>query len=146
MLTWLYHVPVRDINHVRTGIFFCKSNQSFGWRQQRPHSIIIVLMIYTCITKVKLNMMMSSNGNIFRVTDPLCGEYTGHRWIPPHKRQWCEALMSSLICAWINGWVNEDEAGDLRRYHAHHDVIVMTLEMSRDFAKFLLSLWQWSRI
>ena len=26
--------------------------------------------------------MTSSNGNIFRVTGPLCGDYTGHRWIP----------------------------------------------------------------
>ena len=26
-------------------------------------------------------MMMSSNGNIFRVTGHLCGEFTGHRWI-----------------------------------------------------------------
>ena len=27
-------------------------------------------------------MMTSSNGNIFRVTGPLCGEFTGHRRIP----------------------------------------------------------------
>ena len=31
------------------------------------------------------NMMTSSNGNIFRVTGPLCGEFTGHRWIPLTK-------------------------------------------------------------
>ena len=30
-------------------------------------------------------MMTSSNGNIFRVTGPLCGEITGHRWIPHTK-------------------------------------------------------------
>ena len=30
-------------------------------------------------------MMTSSNGNIFRVTDPLCGEFTGHWWIPLTK-------------------------------------------------------------
>ena len=29
--------------------------------------------------------MMTSNGNIFRVTGPLCGEFTGHRWIPDTK-------------------------------------------------------------
>ena len=160
-------------------------------------------------------MMTSSNGNIFRVTGHLCGEFTGHRWIPltktsdaeeefsryfrfssrygksiskyseqdrrwlqlrprlrltfgvwfpqktyiwggafwnthqpisqwytlqfhdnvikwkhfsrywpfvrgihrspgnsPHKDQWRGALMFSLICAWINGWVNNREAGD----------------------------------
>ena len=29
--------------------------------------------------------MTSSNGNIFHVTGPLCGEFTGHRWIPRTK-------------------------------------------------------------
>ena len=29
--------------------------------------------------------MTSSNGNISRVTGPLCGEFTGHRWIPHRK-------------------------------------------------------------
>ena len=43
----------------------------------------------------------------------------------PHKGQWRGALMFSLICAWINCWVNNREAGDLRRYRAHYDVTVM---------------------
>ena len=43
----------------------------------------------------------------------------------PHKGQWRGALMFSLICVWINGWVNNREAGDLRRYRAHFDVTVM---------------------
>ena len=38
-------------------------------------------------------MMTSSNGNIFRVTGPLWGEFTGHRWILPTKASgaelWC---------------------------------------------------------
>ena len=55
-----------------------------------------------------LFMMTSSNGNIFRVTGHLCG-----------------ALTFSLICARINGWVNNREAGDLRRHPTHCDVIVM---------------------
>ena len=42
----------------------------------------------------------------------------------PHKGQWRRrrALMFSLICVWINGWLNNREAGDLRRYHPlwHH--------------------------
>ena len=43
----------------------------------------------------------------------------------PHKGQWRGALMFSFICAWINGWVNNCEAGDLRRHRAHYDLIVM---------------------
>ena len=43
----------------------------------------------------------------------------------PRKSQWCRALMYSLICAWIKGWANNHEAGDLRRHHAYYDVIGM---------------------
>ena len=47
----------------------------------------------------------------------------------PHKGQWRGALMFSSICAWINGWVNNGEAGDLRRIRAHYDVTVMGTEL-----------------
>ena len=50
----------------------------------------------------------------------------------PHKGQWRGALMFPLICVWINGWVNNREAGDLRRYRAHYDVIVMLSDVSQD--------------
>ena len=43
----------------------------------------------------------------------------------PQKGLWRGALMYPLICVWINGWVNNREAGDLRRYGAHYDVTVM---------------------
>ena len=46
----------------------------------------------------------------------------------PHKGQWRGALVFSLICVWINGWVNNREAGDRRRHQAHYDVIVMRVE------------------
>ena len=45
----------------------------------------------------------------------------------PHKGRWRGALMFSSICAWINGWLNNREAGDLRRHRAHYGVIAMTL-------------------
>ena len=51
----------------------------------------------------------------------------------PHKGQWRGALKFYLICAWINGWVNNDEAGDLRRHRAHSGVVVM----------MPLKLWHW---
>ena len=43
----------------------------------------------------------------------------------PHKGQWRGALMFSLIYAWINDWVNNREAGDLRRQRGHYDVSIM---------------------
>ena len=45
----------------------------------------------------------------------------------PHKGQWRAALMFALICVWISAWINNRKAGDLRRYCAHYDVIVMDL-------------------
>ena len=49
---------------------------------------------------------------------PVTGEF-------PRQGQWREALVFSLICAWLNGWVNNREAGDLGRHRAHYDVTVM---------------------
>ena len=50
-----------------------------------------------------------------------------HRWpvYSRHKGQWCGALMFSLICAWINGWANKRDIGNLGRHRAHYDVTVM---------------------
>ena len=77
-----------------------------------------------------VNMMTSSNGNIFPVTGPLWGESTGRRWIPHHKGQWRGALMLSLINAWRNGWANNRDAGDLKRHRTNYDVIVKYLILS----------------
>ena len=60
----------------------------------------------------------------------------------PHKSHWRGALMFSLICVWINGWVNNSEAGDLRRYRARCDVIVMILlTLHHEFQTHNTKLW-----
>ena len=76
------------------------------------------------------NMMVSSNGNIFRVTSPLWGESFRHRRIPRNKGQWRRALVFSFICTRTNGWANNPYAGNLRRHHAHFDVTVLTVAIS----------------
>ena len=71
----------------------------------QKYSVLVVLNKLTPV--IYSIMMMSSNRNIFRVT--------GHLWVnSPHKGQWRGTLMFCLICVWINGWVNNREAGDLR--------------------------------
>ena len=72
-----------------------------------------------------VNMMTSSNGNIFHVTGPLWGESTGHLWIPLTKASDTELLYFSLICTWTNGWANNQDVGDLRCHRTHYDVTVM---------------------
>ena len=55
-----------------------------------------------------------------------------HRW-PVNslrKGQWRGAWLFSLICAWINGKVNNREAGEMRRHRAHYDVNLMRIARS----------------
>ena len=47
----------------------------------------------------------------------------------PHKGQWCGALMFCSIRAWTNGWVNIQDASDLRCLHAHYEVIVINRDL-----------------
>ena len=60
-----------------------------------------------------------------------------HQWPvnSRHKSQWRGALMFSLICIWINDWVNNCEAGDLRCFHTRY-VIVM------NFSSNMIGLFQ----
>ena len=80
--------------------------RTYDLRRRRPIVKWIELQKFCCISAVKCNfhaadlpkgrhrvrcpvsfasMMTSSNGNIFRATGHLCGEFTGHRWIPRKK-------------------------------------------------------------
>ena len=68
--------------------------------------------------------MTSSNGNIFRVAGQLCGKFTGPSEFPTHRPMTWSFNVFFDLCP-INGWVNNREAGDLRRYRAHYDVTVM---------------------
>ena len=102
--------------------------------ERRNHNIALSHRYYVAFQLTQINcigaMVTSSNGNIFCVTGPLCAEFTGHRWInSPHKGQWCEAFAISLICVWPNVWVNNRNAGNLRRHRAHYDV-TMTMKSS----------------
>ena len=69
-------------------------------------------------------MTTSPNGNIFRVTGPLCGNspVTGEF---PSERPVTRSFDVFFDLRLINYWVNNREAGDLRRYRAHYDAIVM---------------------
>ena len=63
---------------------FNDMDQLNGWYGKVIPSIIFIRGVI---------MMTSSNGNIFRVTGHLCGEFTGSRWIPLTKASeaglWC---------------------------------------------------------
>ena len=75
----------------------------------------------------------------FRVTS----HFAGNSLFPvnsPHKGQWRGALVFSLICTWINGWVNNREAGDLRRHRGHYDVNEMEHAKYVIYSNFPISI------
>ena len=86
------------------------------------------------LTLGKYHMVTSSNGNIFRVTGPLCVEF-------PAQRPVTRSVDVFLRSARLNGWVNNGEAGDLRRHRAHYAVTVMTLACCIDFYVHVYVLW-----
>ena len=92
-----------------------------------------------CKSPIVENMMTSSNGNIFRVT-AFVREYIGHRLISPHKGQWRGGQMFSLICAWISGWVNNEEGGHLTRHGAHYDVTVMNVHLTQCWVRVISAI------
>ena len=78
-------------------------------------------------------MMTSSNGTISCVTGPLCGEFTGPGEFPA---QWPVTrsfdVFIDLGLNRINDWVNNREAGDLRRHCGHYDVNIMLNTTARE--------------
>ena len=78
---------------------------------------IIAPILYQCICPNHDDVIQWKH---FRVTGLLYGKFTGDRWIPRTKASDAE------LCAWINGWVNNRESGDLKRHRVHYDVTVMT--------------------
>ena len=55
---------------------------------------------------------------IWARNSPVPGEF-------PSQRPVTRSIDVSLICVWINRWVYDRKARDLRRYRAHYDVIIM---------------------
>ena len=82
-------------------------------------------------------VITAPNGTIFRVTGPLCGEFTGHQWIPLTNASDAELWCCLWSCAWINHQVNNREAGDLRRRRAHYDITVMVWMYQRALLNYL---------
>ena len=98
VLYWSWYNGTDLLSLWPTGLYMCLKLSSAWWRHQmEPFSALLAIC-------------------------------AGNSPVPvnsPHKGQWRGALMFSLIYAWINDWVNNREAGDLRRHRGHYDVIVM---------------------
>ena len=103
-----------------------------AWSHLQLHSVLY------CVSWWRHQM------EIFSALLALCA---GNSPVPvnsPHKGQWRGALMFSLICAWINDWINSREAGDLRRHRGHYDANVMfTVNVMQSAHHLALFCWVW---
>ena len=105
----------------------CNYGQEMKWKSlidRNCYSCCTQYHVYWCNCTINLawwRYQMETFSALLTIcagNSPLTGEF-------PAKGQWRGALMFSLICAWMNEYVNNREAGDLRRYRAHYDVTVM---------------------
>ena len=113
--------------------FRTSGSKSVKYRQNNPRILISK-------ERMPTDMMTSSNGNIFRVTGPLCGEFTGPGDFPAQR-----AVTRSFDVFFdlrpINDWVNNRESGDLRRHRGHYDVSVII----QLYAPGAVSISHWDR-
>ena len=87
------------------------------------HGVLIVLIVMPrCEQPSNRRLWWRDQMETFSALLAICA---GNSPVP--KASDAELWCFSLICTWINGRVNNREAGDLRRYRAHYDVIVMRL-------------------
>ena len=85
----------------------------------------LITVVADSVTCLVLPAWWRHEMEIFSALLAICAGNHPSSMNSPHKGQWRGAFMFSLICARINGWVNNHEAGDFRRNRAHYDVIVM---------------------
>ena len=114
----------------------CNLSKSLNTHVSVPRRFLCVLQIFwisCCNSTYKQEdniwvvMMTSSNGNIFRVTGHLYGEFTGPLWIPAQRPV---TRCFDVFCVWINGWVNSREACDFRHHRSYYDITVMTVSLA----------------
>ena len=95
---------------------------SARWCMYESVNSVTMVLIMICSPMYIVNIPLSLhddviNGNIFRVTGPLCGEFTDHRWI----------VSQSPVARLFDIFFDSREAGDLKRHRAHYNVSVMTI-------------------
>ena len=109
--------PCFTLNAGIVNLCLQKKTMLLNWDRVYPIHMHIVLLCFISWWRHQMEKF-SALLAICAGNSPVTGE-------SPHKGQWHGALVFSLICVWINGLVNNREAGDLRRYRTHYDVTVM---------------------
>ena len=96
------------------------------WSTHRFNQPVWNLRVLICervASDMSLGMMSYNQMETFSALLALCAGNSPVTGEFPAQRPVTWSFNFSLICAWINGWVNNGEAGKLKRHRAHYDVI-----------------------
>ena len=99
----------------------CLSTEPLSWQYSHQHICFLCHLLIFHNQKHRLNLLSS-------ITKALLTHTLASFWRKQsclHFTVACCYMTTRLICVWLNGWVNNREAGDLRRYRTHYDVTVM---------------------
>ena len=99
----------------------------------------------------RYDMMTSSNGNIFRVTGNLCGECTGHRWIPRTKTSDAQSfdvffdlrMNKRLSKQWWGWWFETPSRPLWRQSNDSNDPIVSQINTYHDSSAVVICINLW---
>ena len=104
---------------------------------------------YARLVKKNPLMMTSSNGNIFRVTGHLCGEFTGPRWIPRTKASDAELWFFLLTDLRLNKRLSKQSWGwwfeTLSRPLWRHCNVILSLSTMCPWGPTILTGRRWAR-
>ena len=125
-------------------IYFCLLHlfEWIPWNkwQSRPNTVLALIedqitnsreqpfsKRFLSFLSIRIGHMMTSSMETFSALLALCAGNTTVTGAFPSQRPVTQSFGVFLICAWTNSWVNNQDAGDLRRHRTHHDVIVMDI-------------------
>ena len=128
------HIPLTHLfTHEFIHSFIRSPPNRFHWRVPTATDLRNYLLLWNVdVHKSRIAVAMCVRDTWWRhqmeTFSALLAICAGNSPVPvnsPHKDQRRRALMFTLICARINGWVNNREAGDFRCHSTHSDVTVM---------------------
>ena len=108
-----------EILFIKTHSYGGALTSDFMEEHSSPTSIFPVSMMRSSKWKhVPRHWLLWGNSPVTAGNSPVTGKFPSHR---PVTR----SFDGFFICAWTNGWVNNQDVGDVRRHRAHYDVTVM---------------------
>ena len=119
----MFQDPTFDITATNTSLSSQHGNitvmQYFGNNFDQTYHILSIYKEFPthCFPQKYCLLLMWNRKN-----SPVTGEFLAQR---PVTR----SFDASLLCSWINGRINNGEAGDLRHYCAYYDVTVMVTKI-----------------